>query len=96
MQNEDEHGVVLKVINQLSDRVTELQNAVENIPHPILSTEEHTWVKMAIMREAQSISFRKAVIEKTTSALLWSLIVWAGLFALDLLKSYASLHGWKS
>ena len=56
MQNEDEHGVVLKVINQLSDRVTELQNAVENIPHPILSTEEHTWVKMAIMRGAPGLA----------------------------------------
>jgi hypothetical protein len=56
-----------------------------------LTDDESRWVRLAIQKEAQSIVFRKAVIEKTLSALVWSFIVGLGFLLLDGLKA----HGWK-
>lgn len=56
-----------------------------------LTQDERQWVRLAIQKEAQSIKFRQAVIEKTTSALVWSLLAGLGLVMLDFLKA----HGWK-
>jgi hypothetical protein len=46
---------------------------------------------MAIEREAQSMAFRKAVIEKSAIALVWACIVGFGI----VMKEYFSAHGWK-
>lgn len=56
-----------------------------------LTDNEAQWVRLAIQKEVQTIAFRKAVIEKTLSALVWSVIVGVALLLLDGLKA----HGWK-
>ena len=39
---------------------------------PMLSVEEHEWVRLAIRRESQSIALRNAVITKTLGGLVWA------------------------
>ena len=56
-----------------------------------LSDEEQRWVRMAIQKEAQSIELRKAIIEKTLSALAWSAVVGFGYMILG----WATSHGYK-
>jgi len=56
-----------------------------------LSDDEQRWVRMAIQREAQSIEFRKAIIEKSLGSLLWAIFIGIGYLALDFLRS----HGFK-
>jgi hypothetical protein len=43
-----------------------------------LTSEEQTWVKMAIAREANAVTFRRAVIEKTVIGLVWAALIWVG------------------
>jgi regulation of enolase protein 1 (concanavalin A-like superfamily) len=75
--------------------VAEIVDAVvARMPQPkplVLSEDEQRWVKMAIEREAQSAKFRQAVIEKSTSALVWSAIVGLGY----VLKEWFVNHGVK-
>ena len=56
-----------------------------------LTQDERQWVRLAIQKEAQSIKFRQAVIEKTTAGLVWALLAGLGFMFLDFLKA----HGWK-
>ena len=42
--------------------------------HP-LSTEEVKWVRLAIQAEAERAELRKAIIEKSLAALIWSGVV---------------------
>lgn len=58
---------------------------------PILTPEEHQWVKMAIQKEAQAIAFRKAVIEKSLIGLIWAGIAFMG----NVLYQWAQAHGYK-
>jgi len=58
---------------------------------PVLSDDELRWVRMAIEAEAQSAQFRKAVIEKSITSLVWSGIVAVGWMVL----SWATAHGYK-
>lgn len=58
---------------------------------PQLSEDEHTWVKLAIQKEAQAIALRKAIIEKTLAGLIWSGLVGVGYVFLDFFKN----HGFK-
>ncbi len=46
-----------------------------NLEQCSLSNEERSWVRLAIKAEVERSEFRKAVIEKTLSALLYSAIV---------------------
>ena len=57
----------------------------------VLSDDEQRWVQMAIKKEAQSIAFRNAVIEKSIISLL--AMFGAGVFYVfvDFLKN----HGFK-
>ena len=55
---------------------------------PQLTEEEQTWVRMAIQKEAQSIKFRNAIIEKTLGGLIWSAIVGVGYILLDFAKNH--------
>jgi hypothetical protein len=56
-----------------------------------LSQDEQRWVRMAIQREAERAALRKAVIEKTLAALIWS-----GLLALGtMVASWSVQHGFK-
>ena len=58
---------------------------------PPLSDDEQRWVRMAIQKEAQSIKYRQAIIEKTLSGLVWAALLG---FAY-MLKEWASNHGFK-
>ena len=44
--------------------VSEITEALNSIA-PVLSDDEQRWVRMAIKKEAQSIAFRTAIIEKS-------------------------------
>ena len=57
-----------------------------------LTDEEQRWVRMAIMKEAQSIELRKAIIEKTLAGLVWAAVVGLGLMLLD----WAKAHGFRT
>jgi hypothetical protein len=58
---------------ELQDIVTEaiVEASKQNIISAQLSDEEHRWVQMAIQAEASKLAFRKAVIEKTITGLIW-------------------------
>lgn len=43
-----------------------------------LTDQESEWVRLAIQKEAQAIAFRKAVIEKSLSALITAALVALG------------------
>ena len=58
---------------------------------PTLTDDEQRWVRLAIKKEAQSISLRQAIIEKTLAGLIWSAIVALGVVLLD----YAKNLGWR-
>ena len=79
--------------NEREELINDIANAIRSRTTDInLTHEEQTWVRLAIQREAQSIRLRQAIIEKTLSGLLWSMIAGAGLVFLDWAKS----HGFKS
>lgn len=59
-------------------------------PH-CLTTDEQQWVRLAIIKQEQSIALRQAIIEKSLAGLVWSAIVGLGFIFLDFLKS----HGFK-
>ena len=58
---------------------------------PSLTSEEHTWVKLAIQKEAQSIKYRQAIIEKTLVGLVWMALLGLAI----VLKEWAINHGFK-
>lgn len=102
---QDERESFWKAVHTVDDRVTALESVVntrnemmreaiqsavrEAMPTALLSDDEHTWVRMAIQREAQMASFRRAVIEKTLLGLIWAGIVGLAL----MLREYAIAHG---
>lgn len=109
MKPEDEREAFWAAVHTVDDRVTALeatvttrnemmreaiQNAVrEAMPTALLSDDEHRWVRMAIQREAQMATFRRAVIEKTFIGLVWAGIV--GLWIV--VREYAIAHGvWRN
>jgi hypothetical protein len=59
--------------------------------YPQLSADEHRWVQLAIKRESQAIEFRKAVIEKTLTSLIWAGVIGLGI----LVKEWLNSHGVK-
>ena len=65
------------------------------MPSSLLSDEEHQWIKLAIERESQVISFRRAVIEKTVGGLIWALIAGFCTLGWVMLKEFFAGHGWK-
>lgn len=50
--------------------------------HP-LSDEEVQWVRMAIKAEADRAALRKAIIEKSLAALIWTALVTGGGYLVD-------------
>ena len=57
----------------------------------VLTDDEIRYVRMAIQREAERAAFRKAVIEKTITGLLWMLV----LGFLGIMYEWIKSHGWK-
>lgn len=71
---------------------TAVESAVKAaMPKTPLTDDEHRWIQLAIQSEAQSIAFRRAVIEKSLTGLVWALIVGIGM----VLREYFTAHGWK-
>ena len=68
--------------------ISDIITALEANPAPLLSDEEHRWVKMAIQKEAQSIELRKAIIEKTLAGLVWMFIVGVGYVFLEFANNH--------
>lgn len=68
--------------------IQDIAQAIRTSENTNLSDDEQRWVRLAIQREAQSIQFRKSVIEKSLGGLLWAVLVGVGYFALDFLKSH--------
>lgn len=56
-----------------------------------LTDEEQRWVKLAIQKEAQTIKYRQAIIEKTLIGVVWMALLG---FAY-VLKEWATNHGYK-
>ena len=67
----------------------------QNIISAQLSDEEHRWVQMAIQAEAAKLAFRKAVIEKTITGLIWLAIVGVGTAIWTVTYEWLVNHGYK-
>ena len=50
--------------------------------HP-LSPDEVQWVRLAIKAEVDRAALRKAIIEKTLTGLVWTLLCAAGIYFVD-------------
>jgi hypothetical protein len=50
--------------------------------------DHHNYIEVLIKKEEQRIAFRRAIIEKTLGALLWSAITGAGVLLLQVLKDH--------
>ena len=72
------------------DLVAELVEILQTAA-PQLSEEEQRWVRLAIQKEAQSLAFRNAIIEKTFMGVIWFFICGIGYVFVDFLKN----HGFK-
>lgn len=55
-----------------------------------LSDDERRWVRLAIKREAQSVAFRQAIIDKALSALALAAMGWVGFAVMAAIKSWLS------
>lgn len=105
MNPDDERAAFWAAVHTVDDRVTDLrarfeerddmtlemiQNAVRQaMPTSLLTDEEHLWVKDAIKRQAQSIAFRRKIIE---SAAIWAVPLLL-LALLAVFREYAIAHG---
>lgn len=67
--------------------IADLKAALQTVPSQ-LTEEEQAWVRLAIQKEAQSIAFRKAIIEKTITGLVWSAVVGCGYVFLDFFRNH--------
>jgi hypothetical protein len=56
-----------------------------------LTGEEQRWVRLAIIRQEQSIKLRQAIIEKSLTSLIWSALAGLGYMAFEFAKN----HGFK-
>lgn len=70
--------------------IVDIAEAIKKIP-TVLSDDEHRWVRMAIQKEAQSIAFRTAVIEKS----LFGVITMMGAGLVYVFIDFFKNHGFK-
>ena len=52
-----------------------------------LSGDEQQWVRLAIVKQQQSIKLRQAIIEKSLSSLIWSALAGMGYLLLDFARN---------
>ena len=76
------------------DIVDILQETLESHQNQ-LSEEEIRYVRLAIRAEAEKLAFRKAVIEKTITSLIWAAIVIAGTALYHVVREWLVAHGYK-
>ena len=55
--------------------------------HP-LTPEEVQWVRLAIKAEVERAELRKAIIEKTLTGLVWTLLCAAGVYFVDWFQAH--------
>lgn len=60
-----------------------------------LSEEEVRYIRLAIRAEAEKLAFRKAVIEKTITSLIWAAIVLTGTTFYHVFREWLVAHGYK-
>ncbi len=65
------------------------------LPHTMPTPQQLQWLDMLIAREAKRAAFQSAVIEKTTTALVWAVIVGFGAAFWAVVSEYAQAHGWR-
>jgi hypothetical protein len=70
--------------------IAEITEAVKVIP-TVLSDDEQRWVRMAIKKEAQSIAFRTAIIEKS----LLGVVAMFGAGVIYIIADFLKNHGFK-
>lgn len=73
-----------------TELISDIVSAVRN-SEPVLTSDEIQYVRMAIKREAQSIAFRNAIIEKSLTGLVWAAIIGLGY----IIKEWLNAHGLK-
>ena len=73
-----------------TELISDIVSAIRN-SEPVLTSEEIQYVRMAIKREAQSIAFRNAIIEKSLTGLVWAAILGLGY----VIKEWLNSHGLK-
>lgn len=76
--------------DERNELIADIAAAIRN-SEPVLSQEEIQYVRMAIKREAQSIAFRNAIIEKSLTGLVWAAILGLGY----VIKEWLNSHGMK-
>lgn len=52
-----------------------------------LTGDEQTWVRLAIVKQEQSIKLRQAIIEKSLTSLIWSSLAGMGYLLLDFARN---------
>jgi phosphoenolpyruvate-protein kinase (PTS system EI component) len=70
--------------------IAEITEAVKVIP-TVLSDDEQRWVRLAIKKEAQSIAFRTAIIEKS----LLGVVAMFGAGVIYIIADFLKNHGFK-
>ena len=76
---------------QLIDAISVAVAAAVATDKAMVYPPEHAlWVELAIKKQAQSIAFREAIIEKSITGLVWAGIVGIGL----ILREWLNAHGW--
>ena len=70
--------------------IAEITEAVKVIP-TVLSDDEQRWVRMAIKKEAQSIAFRTAIIEKS----LLGVVAMIGAGVIYIIADFLKNHGFR-
>jgi len=109
-QDQQPEDGLWRALQANSDRITEMEvlmqertatmretiaSAVrDSMPQALLTDRQHRWVEMAIEREAQTLAFRRAIIEKTTGALVWAIIAGLALLIWVPMREFIQLHFW--
>lgn len=70
--------------------IAEITEAVKVIP-TVLSDDEQRWVRLAIKKEAQSIAFRTAIIEKS----LLGVVAMFGAGVIYIIADFLKNHGFR-
>jgi len=65
------------------------------LPHTMPTPQQLQWLDMLIARESRRAAFQQAIIDKTTTALVWAAIAGLGTVLWTMLREYAAAHGWK-
>ena len=69
------------------DNVEQTERRKDTDLSNLIHEKHHQYITTLIEREQQRMAFRQAVIEKTTSSLIWSIIVGIGLALWNQLKN---------